>query len=165
MSTVPELPDELHELIAQYNRRLISGFFIQWIKQGNIFQIVIYHEIHFNSLKESFKDIEFVKNELEKIIEITPSLSTSLPFSINRLNEAAKNWQIRFEMNEATRRIGSDLFCSIAKDVTERVAKRCNHTIVDVTEKLIMQINTHLTEFHISEKTQGEVPCKAYRVQ
>ena len=161
MSTVPELPDELHELIAQYNRRFLSVLRIQWIKQGNIFQIVIHYEI----CSKSLKNIELVKKEFEKIIEVTPTLSTSLPLSINRRNEAANNWQVRLQMNEATRRISPDTFRDIAKDITERVAKKCMYAILDISEKSLMQINTQFVEFQISGRSQGEVPCKAYRVQ
>ena len=161
MNTVPDLPDELHELIAQYNKRSVPGVVVQWIKQGPIFQIVIYPVINSNGPM----NFECIKNKLEERMKTTQRLSKSLPFSINRMNEAANNWQIRLEMNENTRLIGPIEFCAIAKEITESVAKKCNYTIGYDTERFMMQINTQVVTFTFESSMQGEVPCKAYRLR
>ena len=160
MSTVPELPDELHELIAQFNRRNPDVFSFQWIKQGHIFQIVVY-PLTCSKKPENF---EWIKNELEERLKTTQRLSKSLPLSINRMNEIANNWQIRLAMNDDTRRIGPIEFSAIAKDTTESLSKTCKYSIVDVTERFMMGINTQLVTFAITRGVKGEVPCKAYRL-
>ena len=159
MSTVPELPDELHELIAQYNRRYSPVFTIQWVKQGSIFQIVVYPSMCLNEPA----DCECIMKELEKRIKTTQSLSKCLPFSINRMNDLTKNWQIRLAMNDDTKRIKSNVFCDIAKDITKSLAKTCKYMIVDITESFMMEINTQIVKFYVTKGLQGEVPCKAYR--
>ena len=159
MSTVPELPDELHELIAKFNRRNPEVFALQWIKQQDIFQIVV-HPCTYSKTPANF---EWIKSELEERIKTTQRLSKSLPLSINRMNEVANNWQMRLAMNDDTKLIGPIEFCAIAKDITESLSKTCQYSIVDVTEKFMMRINTQFVTFAITRGVKGEVPCKAYR--
>ena len=159
MSPVPELPDELHELIAQFNRRNPDVFALQWIKQGHIFQVVV----HPFTCSKKPANFGWIKNELEERIKTTQRLSKSLPLSINRINEIANNLQMRLAMNDDTRRIGPIEFSAIAKDITESLSKTCKYNIVDVTERFIMGINTQFVTFAITRGVKGEVPCKAYR--
>lgn len=159
MNTVPELPDELHELIAQYNRRYSPVFTIQWVKQGSIFQIVV----HPSTCLNKPANFECITKTLEERIKTTQSLSKCLPFSINRMNDLAKNWQIRLAMNDDTRRIAPNVFSDIAKDITESLAKTCNTIVNDITESFMMGINTQVVKFDVTGGLQGEVPCKAYR--
>lgn len=147
---IPELPDELHALISEFNKRSNQFFLVSWVKQGKILQIIIYE---CSPIGECFK------NEVAKEVETT--FPMCMPFYIYRMNEAANNWQLRVSQNAHTESISFESFREEAKTITAKVAKSQNLIVIHAKDYLLESIDTLSLSFCI-QSVRGEAPCKAY---
>lgn len=150
---VPELPDDLHTYIARMNIRVAKKTCIQWVKQNSIIQCVIKEE---NESKQS----ELFKTCVRTMA--AEQFPQCLPFSIDRTNVEARNWQLRLAMNDHASSITNTIF-------SDRVCKGTKTMVDDLgfcmdappQESFHESIQTQFITFHIC-KMLREVPCKAY---
>lgn len=158
---VPELPDDLYYKISNMAQEYVkeSIFILRWVKMGNIFQVVI--SLDFT---KKINDLD-INNTVE---ELKNSISKNVPesrvFSILKKHEAAKNFQIRLDTNEAVASISEEQFFRLCNDMTNDVVKILNFTIIEnaVQSNTFFEVPCSIVESIICRKNVPKPVSKAF---
>jgi len=159
---IPELPDELYDLISKMTIQCIqaSVFQMSWVKQNKILQVVV--SLSPTNVVDAF-DLDRVGDLLRPKLQQT--FPQALPFSIDRINMPANNLALRFAVSEFVSQISYDFFRETSQRITNEIASELVFRIEN--NNFISMGNstpTWVSNFSICRRLSRSTPSKAWNM-